>query len=375
VAIIGAYYLTIPGVTTQTIGALLLLGNVVSFLLEIPSGYISDKIGHRQALILSRALMALSSFVFLCTDNRVLLIVAVILWSASGAFQSGTGSAFMHETLRGLGREHEYTSVMGRVASVGFAVPIVFMVFVPFLVGISYKLPFVVSLVMDLLGFVAALSLTAPAVPMEHIEEVNSTNFWQVLRDGHRLNFFIFALFSSIISGVLFSFGGFRAPYQLSLHLPVIWFGVLFGIGRAGASLMLAYSGWIQKRLNIFSFYAFEIGLYFVLFLILGVTAIPWIVALVFIVSNAFNWGLSRIDEGYQMNIIQRSKFKATLLSVAAQIDAIFGGIAGFGLGFAIKHLSYQYAFLCFAFVFLIILLPVYAYIIKRYGKDPRFAL
>jgi hypothetical protein len=195
------------------------------------------------------------------------------------------------------------------------------------------------------------------------------------LRDGHRLNFFIFALFSSIISGVLFSFGGFRAPYQLFLHLPVIWFGVLFGIGRAGASLMLAYSGWIQKRLNIFSFYAFEIGLYFVLFLILGVTAIPWIVALVFIVSNAFNWGLSRIDEGYQMNIIQRSKFKATLLSVAAQIDAIFGGIAGFGLGFAIKHLSYQYAFLCFAFVFLIMLLPVYVYIIKRYGKDPRFAL
>jgi hypothetical protein len=50
-------------------------------------------------------------------------------------------------------------------------------------------------------------------------------------------------------------------------------------------------------------------------------------------------------------------------------------GIAGFGLGFAIKHLSYQYAFLCFAFVFLIMLLPVYVYIIKRYGKDPRFAL
>jgi hypothetical protein len=98
-------------------------------------------------------------------------------------------------------------------------------------------------------------------------------------------------------------------------------------------------------------------------------------VALVIIVSNAFNWGLSRIDEGYQMNIIRTSKFKATLLSVGAQIDAIFGGMAGFGLGFAIKHLSYQYAFLCFALVFLIVLLPLYVFIIRRYRNDPRFAL
>ncbi len=375
VAIIGAYYLTIPGVTTQTIGGLLLLGNVVSFLLEIPSGYISDKIGHKQALILSRALMALSSLVFLCTDNRALLIVAVILWSASGAFQSGTGSAFMHETLRGMKREHEYTKVMGKVASIGFAVPIIFMVLVPFLVSVSYRLPFALSLVMDLIGLVAAISLVSPKVSAEHIEEVNTTNFRQVLHEGHRLNFFIFALFSSIVSGALFGFGGFRAPYQLFLHLPVIWFGVLFGIGRAGASLLLAYSGWIQKRLNIFSFYGFELVLYSTLFLILGVVTIPWVVALVFIVSNAFNWGLSRIDEGYQMNIIQRSKFKATLLSVGAQIDAIFGGLAGFGLGFAVKHFSYQYAFLCFALTFLIILLPVYIYILKRYRKDPRFVL
>lgn len=316
VAIIGAYYLTIPGVTTQTIGVLLLLGNVVSFFLEIPSGYISDKIGHKQALILSRVFMALSSLVFLYTDNIVFLIMAVILWSASGAFQSGTGSAFMHETLRGLGREHEYTKVMGKVGSVGFAVPIIFMVLVPFLVSVSYRLPFALSLIVDLIGLSAAISLVSPKVSAEHIEEVNTTNFWQVLGEGHRLNFFVFALFSSIVSGALFSFGGFRAPYQLFLNLPVIWFGVLFGIGRAGASLLLAYSGHLQKYFSIFSFYRFEIILYGILFLTLGFVTTPWVVALVFIVSNAFNWGLSRIDEGYQMNIIRTSKFKATLLSV-----------------------------------------------------------
>ncbi|MCA9359461.1 hypothetical protein KC850_00285, partial [Candidatus Kaiserbacteria bacterium] len=52
-AIISVYYLTIPDVTVQTVGLILLVGNVVSFFLEIPSGYISDKLGHKQTLVMS----------------------------------------------------------------------------------------------------------------------------------------------------------------------------------------------------------------------------------------------------------------------------------------------------------------------------------
>jgi len=252
VAILGAYYLTIPDVNAAGVGIILLAGSLAGFVFEIPSGYVSDKIGHKQALVISRIVILLSTILFLVANNIIFLILAGIALSTGIAFHSGTGSAFMHETLRGLQREKDYASVMGKISSIGFAVPIVFMVLVPFLVSISFKLPFAIALIVDLVGLFAAISLVTPPVPQEEIKEIGVTNFRQVLREGYHLNFFTFALFSGIIGGVLFGVGGFRAPYQTFLEIPVIWYGVFFGIGRAFASLMLAYSGRIRAITTIY---------------------------------------------------------------------------------------------------------------------------
>jgi len=367
IAILGAYYLTIPDVTPQVIGIILLAGSLSGFIFEIPSGYMSDKIGHKQALVTSRILMLLSTIFFLLAHNTTFLILGGIFLSVSAAFQSGTGSAFMHETLRGLKREHDYSSVMGKISSIGFAVPIIFMVLVPFLVSISYKTPFIIALVMDLIGFLAAISLVVPPVSQENIEEVGVTNFKQVLQEGYRLNFFPIALFSGIIGGTLFAVGGFRAPYQTFLEIPVIWFGVFFGIGRAFASLMLAYSGKIKKYLTFLSFYKFQLILYALLILALGIISNWWLVVFIFIIINAFQWGLSKIDEGYQLNIIKSSKFKATLLSTGSQINHAIAAVSSFGVGFIIERVSYQYGFLYLGIIFLVVLFPLYLYIVHKH--------
>ncbi|MEK7547167.1 MAG: MFS transporter [Patescibacteria group bacterium] len=371
VAILGAYYLTIPGVTPQWIGTILLAGSLAGFLFEIPSGYVSDKIGHKKALVISRALMLISTILFLVADKIIFLVLASIFMSVSNAFHSGTGSAFMHETLRGLNREKDYSRIMGKVSSIGFAVPIILMVLIPFLVSISYKIPFVISLVIDLIGLFTAISLVKPSVPQENIEEINATDFRQVMREGYHLKFFRFAVFSGIIGGMLIGVSAFRAPYQLIMEIPVIWFGVFFGIGRALASLMLAYSGKIKELTNnIYHFYKLQLVLYSILILILGTVSVPWVVVIVFIVVNAFQWGLSQADTGYLLEIIRTSKFKATLLSVCSQIDKAFMAISGFGLGFAIERLSYSLGFLYLGIAFVALLLPLYLYIIKNKGTS-----
>lgn len=367
VAILGAYYLTIPEVTPQTIGIILLAGSMSGFIFEIPSGYVSDKIGHKYALIISRVLMLLSTTFFLVAGNIIFLVLGAIFLSASAAFNSGTGSAFIHETLRGLKREHEYTKVMGKISSIGFAVPIVFMVLVPFLVSVNYKMPFIIALVIDIIGLLAAISLVVPPVPEEHIEEIGATNFKQVLQEGYRLHYFSIALFSGIISGTLYGIGGFRAPYQAFLEVPVIWFGVFFGVGRALASLMLAYSGKIKKHITLLSFYKFQLVVYTLLILVLGIISTWWVVVAVFIFINAFQWGLSKIDEGYQLDIIKSSKFKATLLSAGSQIDQSVSAISSFGIGFIIERVSYQYGFLYSGIIFFALLFSSYLYILSRH--------
>lgn len=367
VAILGAYYLTIPGVTAQSIGTILLASSLAGFLFEIPSGYMSDKLGHKQTLVLSRIFTALSSFLFLISESFWGLIIAGVLMSLGGAFMSGTGSAFMHETLRALKREHEYSRIMGKLSSVGFAVPIILMVLIPFFVSYSYKLPFLIALLIDIIGFVASLFLIKPPVPPEHVEEIGITNFRQVMREGYRAGFFPLALFSGILSGILFGVSGFRAPYQLFLGIPVIWFGVYYGIGRVFVSLILAYSGSIRKYFNLVSFYRFELILYTAIFCLLGSIAIPWVVVFLFIVSNAFNWGLSKIGEGFLLDVIKNSKFKATLLSTGSQIDQAVSAFSAFGLGFLIERFSYQSGFLIMGIILFVILFPIYLYISRKY--------
>jgi MFS family permease len=369
-AILGAYYLTIPGVTPWWIGTILLSGSLAAFIFEIPSGYVADKIGHKTALVISRTLILFSTLSFLLAENIPFLILGSVFMSMGSAFKSGTGSAFMHETLRGLKREEEYSTVMGKISSIGFAVPIILMASVPFLVSISFKAPFLISLISDVVGLCAAISLVSPHVSQEHIEEVGVTNFLQVAREGHRLGFFRYALFSGIILGVLIAVGGFRAPYQTFLQIPVVWFGVLFGVGRAFAALMLAYSGKIKRAMKeITILYKFQLILFSVLFFALGVLSTWWAVAAVFIVINAFQWGLDKVDDSFLLDIIKASKFKATLLSIWSQIKEMATAVFAFGIGFVVDKTSYQYGFLAALAAFLIILLPLYNYIVKTRRK------
>ncbi|MFZ2167931.1 MAG: MFS transporter [Minisyncoccia bacterium] len=366
-AIIGVYYLTIPGVTPFWIGIFLLAGNGASFVFDIPSSYIADKIGHKDALVLSRGIIFLSTFFFLFATNVWWLVIGSVLMSMGFAFLSGVGSAFMHETLRAIGREGEYRTVMGKASSIGFALPAVMAALVPFSVGISYKIPFIVMLVLDMVGLMVALALVRPPVPQEHVAEVNETKFLEVIRQGLALRFFRIATFSGIVSAVIFAVDGFRGPYQLLLGLPVIWFGVFFGVGRGLASLLLAYSGKIHRLIgDVYSFQRMQIIVYGALLLALGFITNPWIVVVIFVLDNGLRYGLGQVDTGYQLDIIRNHRFKATLLSAGNQIQNVISMCVVALLGIAIEHFGYQHSFLIVAIVFLAVLVPLHFYIVRH---------
>ncbi|MBI2025210.1 hypothetical protein HYT04_00265 [Candidatus Kaiserbacteria bacterium] len=279
------------------------------------------------------------------------------------AFLSGVGSAFMHETMRGLDRGDEYTAVMGKVSSVGFFVPAIMAAIVPFSVGISYKIPFIIMFGLDVVGLIMALSLVRPRVDPEHAAKVSGTKFPEVIRQGLALRFFRIATFSGVVSALIFAVDGFRGPYQLLLGVPVIWFGIFFGTGRALASLLLAYSGKIRHLIgNVYSFQRVQILVYGALLLMLGLISNPWIVVVVFVLDNALKYGFSQVDTGYQLDVIRNHKFKATLLSAGNQIQNVISMCAVGMMGISIERFGFQNSFLIFAFVFLAIQIPLHLY-------------
>ena len=366
IALLGAYYLSIPGVTAESIGIILLLSSVAGFLMEIPSGYFSDKIGHKKALVLSRVLMAFSSAFFLFAQNIYLLILGAVFFSFATSFLTGTLAAFMHETLRGLGKEKDYTKIMGKIRSISMILPIALAVSVPFLIETSFKLPFAIALAIDLIGLIVAISLVVPKTTKSEIQEIATTNFKQVLTEGLRLGFFKYALFSSIIGGFLFGVVSFGAPYQVFLGIPIMYFGIFFGIGRMMSALLLAYSGKIKECFSINSFLLFRMIVFAVLILYLGLFENPEFIILAFIGIEAARWGLSEVTNGFHLEIIRDSKFKATLLSVGPQMTQIISAMIGFSMGWSIERISYQSTYLYVGIIFVALLAPLYLYIVRR---------
>jgi len=370
VAIIAVYYLTIPGVNALGISYILLASNITGFLFEIPSGYLADKIGHKKTLVLSRIFSVISSVFFLAAWNLPSLIVAGIFMSLANAFTSGTGSAFMHESLRSIGRDQEYGKIMGKVKSLGFSIPLFISVSVPFLVAIDIKWPFVVGLVMDLIGLVVSLTLVSPISQKVGIEEVGLKNFKKILTEGNKLGYLKYALYSGVVGGLLFSIGSFRGPYQEAAGVAVMYFGLFFGAGRLFASFLLWNSVHLQRLFTLKKFYFWQTAIYIAIFLVLGLTANPWVVVILFAFQNGIKWGLTELEDSYLLPLIKESRNKATLLSVGAQMEQLIGGLVSPLIGWFIFTYSYQQGMLSFALLLMVITIPLFFFVFKNFKKD-----
>lgn len=365
-AILGVYYLTIPGVTPFWIGVFLLVGNGASLVFDIPSSYIADRIGHKKAIVLSRFFILTATVCFLYATSLGWLITASIFLSMGFAFLSGVGNAFIHETLRGLGREEEYAAVSGKMNSIGFFIPAVLAAIVPFTVGISYKIPFLISLVFDIASIIVAFSLVSPPVRESAVKD-RGVSYVTVVRDGFALRFFRIALFSGIVSALVFAFDGFRGPYQLLVGVPVIWFGVLFGIGRSIAALMMAYTGAMHRILGtVYTYQRLQIVIYGLLLLTAALTSTPWVIAVIFVLDNALRWGTQQLEVAYQLDIIRNHPYKATLLSTGSQFQNVCSMVAVFLLGYSIEHLGYPHSFLILAVAFVVTLTVLHGWIVRN---------
>jgi len=77
-------------------------------LLEVPSGYFSDYIGRKKTLIISAVALCLACIFYLSATSFVSLILGQICFAGWMAFQSGTTTVFLFESLKEQNIEHEY---------------------------------------------------------------------------------------------------------------------------------------------------------------------------------------------------------------------------------------------------------------------------
>lgn len=88
--LVAIVYLTLPGSEVVDLGWFLALSSIMTLLIEIPTGYLADRIGYKPTLILGKVAMIASTICLIVGSGFWLYALANVLFSLALALRSGT---------------------------------------------------------------------------------------------------------------------------------------------------------------------------------------------------------------------------------------------------------------------------------------------
>lgn len=317
--LIAVFLIDHGGVTLQELAVMASVTAVVQFVMEIPSGYFADRIGHKEALVFGCFISALSILPYIFFPGFIGGLIASAGFFGGAAFASGTAQAFIHETLLSLGRDEEYSEVMGKAQAFGLIGNVFLISVIPLTYTIHPRLPFIIGFLCLLAAFFIVLSLTKPdariLVEEEGYRRGTLEKFKDIMRRTPVLKLFlVFLIFGIVSSG--FDHGVmFREVMFRDIGIPIEFFGFLLSIGSLLAAIGARYIHHL-KKLSPSQFYLFD-GAYLVtICLLVGITRNPLVLALIFALFPAYDRTRNIIFESQVFEEFRFSKYKATIISV-----------------------------------------------------------
>jgi MFS family permease len=130
---------------------------------EVPSGWMSDRVGRALTLRVAGLAWVLSFTCFIVGANNFMMVaLGQILLAGGYASLSGTDVTFHFDTLEALGRSHEYGRHQARVASRGLVFGAVGALIGGAVGLVDLRMAFVASMVLALIQLAIAMQFTEP---------------------------------------------------------------------------------------------------------------------------------------------------------------------------------------------------------------------
>ena len=152
-------FLLFNGLSLPQIGLIATIQSIVVVTGEIPTGYVGDRIGRRNSLVVGSLIMLVSNASYLVATDFIGFTFTFVTLSFGGTFMSGSGSAWLYDTLKEHGVEDRYTHVSGRGRAIGLWISVITLPAGGFLYAIDRFYPFYAGVVMALLSLVFVLRL------------------------------------------------------------------------------------------------------------------------------------------------------------------------------------------------------------------------
>lgn len=330
-------------VTIEQIALIAIITSLVTLILQVPSGYLADKVGKKTSMVIGAAISAPSPLFYVFMPDFTGGLIASVLFFGGYAFQSGAVEALLHDTLKALRRERDYAKVMGRAQSYGLIGNVILIALVPATYVINTSLPFI-------LGFFSLVAMLWLVASFEHPVEktkVTGKNPFKAaaaIVTWQNISLFIFAGFTA---GVANMGGQYRELMMQDIGIAVSLFGVFIAI----SSIVGAVFGWyisILSRLRPALFYLLDLIFLSTTFLMIGfgnsvIIVVSWIILMAYVRVRMIVFHAKLIDDlqhPYKATLISSLNVFVTIgdivaVTAIAQAVGLFGYINGhfsFGL-------------------------------------------
>ena len=404
--ILTLYYLW-RGLSYFDIALVQSVGAIATAVLEIPTGWISDRCGHHIVLKIA-SFSRLVAIVTLTFANSFLLMVASeLFFSLASASQSGAGSAFLFEATSANSRMDRkngtYALILSKMAGAQSIIRITVRLIAPVLFSINPLTPFVISIFVYFLGLLVTLEFKENDVspnrrnnclPEEdgfirtrtsklNLKE-NVQTFFQELIKIVKTNIFISLCTVSAISLILVSnYSQFIAPNLTSMGFDIKFLGIVTAAASLGEFFGSRLTAKIVKTLknsykkSAEDIIAFSGNVEFLVILaILSVIAIlmlcagliPSIYVCIFtyVAINLFSTTLSILINN-QMNLIAEENNRATLLSVSNQIEEIASVVSDPLIGIALDFSGFGTTYVGLGCIALVVIALIFSIHYRKY--------
>ena len=194
------------------------------FILEVPSGYFSDRFGRKVTLLLSASSMNIANICFIIGGSFGWFAVAQFFLAAGIAMQSGTDIALHYDSLKALKREHEYQQREAKAEQWGLTMLAIATFSGGALGLIDLRLAYIFSLLSAIVMLLLILQFREPEHQRDSVDEKLFKGFVPVLisclkrlRDPVLLWIYLMMIALYALAHVVYEF---YQPYIALLEIP-----------------------------------------------------------------------------------------------------------------------------------------------------------
>lgn len=369
IPILSIYYLMLPDTTANQIGVFTALWYFTSFILEIPSGYLSDRIGHRKTLIFSKILQGLSVLLFIWwyfvspNWNYIFFILWFIFQSVGFSFFSWTTWAYYHELLEQKWEWHLYGKKMWLIKWQVSLLSAFIIVLLPFLTEFHILWPLIIGLFFDILWWISLLLL--PKVEQTDSSK-NQKNIIEIFMESKLNRGLYFSMFMGLSIWFFMWEHAYRTLYLEHLGYPLFLMGTIMAWSRIVWYFVGKYAHNIEKYISIRQHFFYEMIAFTWAFFWIFYFSNPYIVWCIYIFMIWYQHGRKPTLEHHLLeNYISDKRYKATFLSMESQFSSIISMIVTFWMWYLVAY-NFDFSYLVLSISMFLCFLNIYFLIFRK---------